>query len=374
MTSRSLLGGALALAACTSQRQLVLSIDTTAGVPCDIDRIRLVATATGTTTVEQSLKGARLPVSITLLDDTPNGSFEVDIVALKGEIEVMHARGPLQFTSDRDVEAVLLEPTCTAAAPCAVADAIAAAAAPAAPAAECGANVTRYSASAGLDSHQEACTVPGAMHVLDDGSAAPVRLMSVEPALLDAGFQFYGRPIRQIWVSKDGYLSFTKDSPDPGTVILPGPFDRDIERLGLPPPRQSVMAFWDSLTLSSAGVCYALVGATRNRQLLVTWAGACLATDCGSDDLNFTIMLEESTQRIAFTYGKMSAGNDDRARGLTATVGLVNDATGCPSYECTLETGLCQDGRTPCGYSQVFSNTRQDAGVQRMQFMPIIDP
>ena len=63
MSSRWFVTGSLALVACTSPRQLVLSIDTTAGVPCDIDRIRIVATSLKTTTFERSLVGAHLPVT-----------------------------------------------------------------------------------------------------------------------------------------------------------------------------------------------------------------------------------------------------------------------------------------------------------------------
>jgi len=137
-------------------------------------------------------------------------------------------------------------------------------------------------------------------------------------------------------------------------------------------------AFWDSLILGAQGVCYELKG----QQLRMTWEHACLVHEveqpCPSADntnnLNFTITLDASNQRVVLTYGTMSAGNRDRQQGATATVGLVNDATGCPVEECALATGLCQDGVTPCGYSQVFSNTVQMPGVQSIQFTPIVDP
>jgi hypothetical protein len=374
MTSRWLLAGSLALASCTEPRQIVLSIDTTAGIPCDIDHIRVIAKAAGMTTFEQSLKDVRLPANVTLLDDTPNGSFQVDIFGLKGDVEVMHTSGPLRFSDHKAIESVLLEPRCTPDAPCALSDAMANSAAAPVPRIACGANVTRYEASRAIDSPVEACQVPGAGKVLDGGSTGPVRLMNLEAALLGSDFQFYGRPIHQIWVAKDGYLSFTQDNPDPNHAALPGPFDRDIKHLGPPPPQQSVMAFWSSLSLSPAGICYALEGSPKHQQLRVTWTHACLTDVCISDNLNFTIMLEESSHRVVLTYGPMTAGNADGARGINATVGLVNDATGCPSEECALTTGLCKDGVTPCGYSQVFSNTLQESGVQNMQFVPIVDP
>jgi len=376
MISRCLFVGALALAACTNARQIVLSIDTTAGVPCDIDRIRVVATAAGTTTIDQTLKGERLPVSVTLLDDTPNGNIQVDIFGYKGDIEVMHATGPLQFSSHRVDEPVLLEPTkCRPDAPCPLSEAMAAGAeSPSAARLACGANVARYSASAGLDSFVDACQVPNSGKVLMTGSSVPVRLPDLEPALLASGFQFYGRPIHRIWVAKNGYIAFSQDNPDPNGVLLPGPLDRDIRHAGAAPPQQSVMVFWDMLTLHPTGVCYELDGAPKSQQLRVTWNGACLTTVCATDNLNFTITLEETTGRIALTYGTMAAGNPEGARGINATVGLVNDATGCPAEDCSLATGLCKDGVMSCGYSQVFSNTLQDPGAPNMQFVPVADP
>jgi hypothetical protein len=375
MISRCLIAGALALlaGACTNSRQLVLSIDATAGVPCDIDRIRVVATAAGTTTVDQTLKGERLPVSITLLDDTPSGSFQVDITAYKGDVEVMRTRGPLAFRSRRTVESVLLTRTCMPEAPCELAEAMAAAEAPPDTGeVACGANVTRYLATPALDTTMDACQVPGAGNALVTDSAVPVRLVDLE--LATAGFEFYGRPVRQIWVSKDGYLSFTEDSPDPDGGRLPGPFDLDIIHAGAAPPRQSVMAFWDTLSLGPLGVCYEIDGDPGFRQLRVTWNHACLTTICTSDNLNFTIALDEHGHGVEITYGTMTASNMDGARGLTATAGLVNDATGCPADKCALDTGLCEGGRTPCGYSQVFSKRLQDPAPPSMQFTPVVDP
>jgi hypothetical protein len=375
MTSRWLLAGALALAGCTSPRQLILAIDSTASVPCDIDRIRIVATAAGTTMFDQVLEGTRLPVHIALLDDTPNGSFQLEISGFKGNAEVMQVSGPLQFTGNRVTKKVLLDSRCTRNAPaCTLDAAIAAAEAPVESRAECAANVTRYTASSAVDSPIDACTVVGAQRALTDGSTAPVRLTGLENKLASSDFQFYGRPVRQIWVSKDGYISFTANSPDPDNTFSPGPFDGDINQTGLAPPPQSVMAFWETFVPRPSGVCYELAGEPPSQQLRVTWQRACLVAPCGSDNLNFTILLEEAAHRVVLTYGQMTSDDADRALGLKATVGLVNDATGCPVDECTLETGLCKDGHTACGYSQVFSNTVQSSGLKNMQFLPVVDP
>lgn len=379
MSSRWLLAGALALAACTEPRQLVLSIDTTVGIPCDIDHIRITAKASGTTTFERSLQGARLPISVTLLDDTPDGNFEVEVSGLKDNDEVMRVSGPLQFGSKKTTKTILLDPKCTAdAPPCTPDDATSTGAAgPVTARATC-----RYGGSSALDifDHDNACTATGTKHgnVQFDSTHAPVRLMDLESTLASSGFQFYGHPINQIWVAKDGYISFTQDSPDPSGVLMPGSLDRNVAHMGEPPPVQSVMAFWDTLSLSSSGICYDLGGVPGNQVLSLTWSHACFL-DCTSDDLNFSITLEERTQRVVLTYGTMTAGNEDRARGATATAGLVHDAIGCPADECQLATGLCKDGVTPCGYSQVFSEAVQmpkdpNMQVPNMQFVPIANP
>jgi len=367
MIPRSLVVATLAAAACSAPHQITLSIDTAAGVPCDIDRIRVVATATGTATEDHRLSGAQLPVSVTLLDDTPSGNFQLTISAFKGDVEVMRTSGPLRFSDHGATEAVWLDPRCTPDAPCMLADSMAAGASPPVDARF----ACRYGATPGLETFVDACNAPGFTSVLTSGSPVPVRLTALEPELLASQFQFYGRPIRQIWVARDGYLSFAPDNPDPTGVLTPGALDRDINHLGQPPPQQSVMAFWDTLTLRANGVCYSLQGDAPNQQLRVTWEHVCLTSVCGADDLNFTITVDEGSQRVVIAYGTMSAASSDGAHGGNATVGLVNDATGCPADECALDTGLCKDKVTPCGYSQVFSKAVQSPGVPNTQFVPI---
>lgn len=372
MISRWLLAGSVALVACTKPRQLVLSIDTLAGIPCDIDRIRVTATASGTATFERSLQGARLPIDVTLLDDTPDGNFQLEVSGLKGNDEVMRVSGPLQFGSKKTTETIMLDPKCTPGAQaCTPADAASAGASGQLAAR----SLCRYSASPALDPFYNACTGTGAKHgnVQFDSTHAPARLMDVEDTLASSGFRLYGHPIDRIWVAEDGYLSFIQNSPDPSGVLQPGPLDRNVAHMGEPPPVQSVMAFWDMLSLSSSGICYDLGGMPGNQVLSLTWSHACF-TDCTSDDLNFSVTLEERTQRVVLTYGTMRAGNDDRAHGVTATAGLVHDAIGCIAKECQLATGLCGDGVTPCGYSQVFSEKVQMQEVPNMQFVPIANP
>jgi hypothetical protein len=355
----------LALIACTSSRQIELSIDTTAGVPCGIDRVRVTAAAT---TFERSLEGVELPLAITLLDGTPDGSFDLEVSGLRGDTEIMRVSGSMAFRDHEVGNTVVLDPACTPTAPCKLADVMSPGRAK-----PVGSGFCRYAGSAGLESSESACGVPEQVAIHPE--TGPVRLTELEAMLASSHFQFYGRPIRQIWVAIDGYLSFAEGNPDPGGILTPGPLDRNITGMGSPPPQQSIFGFWDVLNRGrvDSQVCYAVQGAADQRRLLVTWAHLCVAQPCPTDDLNFTIAIEESSHKIWLTYGKMVAGNPDRALGINATVGLVDDATGCPADECALETGLCKDRRTPCGYSQVFSNTVQSPTVPKMHFAPILN-
>jgi hypothetical protein len=378
MTSTWWLAISLALAACTDPRRLVLSIDTNAGVPCDIDRVRIRASASETTTFDRSLDARHLPLSVTLLDETADGSFDVEVIGLQGEDEVMRVSGSLQFGAREVAQPVMLDLKCTSGVDCALSGTVAggSAAPPSSARFQCGPSVLRYAAAMTSGDSTDACSVPTphAGKVLMDGSRGPVRLIDLEPLLPGFGFQFYGQPIHQIWVGRDGYVSFGRDTPDPNGDLAAGPFDRNLRKTGAPPPPRSVMAFWDKMAMSSLGVCYELDGAPGAQVLRVAWTHACLTQPCGSDNLNFMITLDESNQQIVLSYGTMTATPQERAEGATATVGLVHDATGCPVDQCVLDTGLCKDGATPCGYSQVSSNTVHPGGVPKMVFTPVAAP
>lgn len=366
----------LVLVACTEPRTLVLSIDTNAGIPCDIDRIRIRATAAGTTMLERAVAGAELPITVTLLDDTPSGSFTLDVTGLQGNAEVMRVSGPLRFSDREVIQPVMLDATCGVDPPCPLPDAVPpGSTAPPSPARfQCGPTVRRYAPSTTLEGFVDACSIP-APHtgkVLMDASRKTARLDDLESVLPGFGFQFFGKPIHQIWVGRDGYISFGHDDPDPNGDIAPGPFDRGLRQIGPPPPPRSVFAFWDRLTLGADGVCYELEGQPTSQVLRVTWSHACVTDSCAPGNLNFTITLDESTQRVVLAYVPIVNGTDQENGG-SATVGLVDEAPGCTVDQCTFETGLCADGVTPCGYSQVFSNAVQANGVPNMQFVPVAE-
>jgi hypothetical protein len=378
---RWLVGALLVAAACgNSHKQIVLSVDTTAGIPCDIDHIRIRANRSQDSVLVKDISDVRnLPVTLRLSDETSDGMFDLEITGLKGTTEVLRASGHLAFGSgSQDLAShVVLDQTCTIGTPCALPDLTQFASAPPPVTARfvCGDNVRRYMPSPAVETFSDACTVPGANTgmVLNDGSHGAKTLPLPDTALSGFGFRFYGRPVRQIWADGNGYISFTTANPDPGNDRDPGSFDRDLINMGVPPPPQSAMVFWDTLTVSSTGVCYALEGPPGTQKLRITWKSTCQTQVCTQDSLNFTIILDEHTQRISFTYGDMIATNMSRAQGATATVGLVNDAKGCRVSDCALMTGLCKDGITACGYTQVFSNMPQTPRIQNVQFDPIVD-
>ncbi len=374
MTPKLCLMGALAVAACSSPRQIILSIDTTVGVPCDIDRIRVRAIGSDTATFERELGNVRLPIIINLADETSDGTFDLEVTGLKGDVEVLRAEGPLVFGNSDLAENLVLESSCTMDAPCELTE-LTTNVRPPPPVTsrfQCGDAVARYTKSAGAESFRDACVVPGANtgSVLLDGKRGAEKLGLSDEALGNFKFRFYGQPIRQIWAHEDGYIAFTQDNPDAANNLDPGPLDRDILRIGVPPPRQSIMVFWDQLTLTS-GVCYALEGPPGTQKLRITWAKTCQTQACVNDRLNFTIVLDERTQRVSLTYGEMVTATASRAQGSTATVGIVNDAKGCAVSECNSNTGLCADGVTACGYNQAFSNTPQMPRIADIQFEPV---
>lgn len=369
---------ALGSSACSDPRQIILSIDTTAGIPCDMDKIRVRATGSKASTYEKSLAGARLPLSITIDDGTDSGNFELQVSGMKGDTEVLRATGALQFGEAGTLAAnVVLEPTCTPERPCALPALIpyVAPPAPVASRSECSGAVRRYKTAPTAETYRDVCTVPGANagKVLTGGARGAALLPLDATALAGFTFDFYGRPIRQIWAHEDGYISFGPNNPDAMNDLDPGSFDRDLLGTGVPPPQQSVMVFWDGLTLGTSGVCYALEGAPGTQKLRVSWTRTCQVAACTSDNLNFSIVLDERTNRISLSYGEMTAGVVERAQGATATSGIVNAATGCPVSQCALATGLCSDGLTPCGYQQLFSKMPQLPRVADVGFEPVVE-
>jgi hypothetical protein len=363
----------LALAACTDRKQLVLSIDTTAGIPCDIDHIRVRATASHTSMFEQDVTGGQLPLTVTLSDETAQGNFTLDVIGIKAGNEVLSATGPVEFGKGDLSAAIMLDPTCTTTSPCSLPMLMARGAAPAVTAhSQC---VGRYTAAVDPNPvFQDACTSVGdnVGHVLTDGTKRVEEMSMLAGVLAQSDFRFYGRAVRHVWANQYGYIAFGTNNPDSTNTLFPGPLDSGITMAAAAPPQQAAMGFWDMLTLNTNGVCYAVSGDPGRRRLRVTWKQVCPGATCTTDRLSLTFTLEEDdAQRVLFTYDKLLAGASERLRGGNATIGLVRQADGCPATRCSVATGLCDDG-VPCGYTQISSNVAQPV-LQSWIFTPVVD-
>lgn len=370
---------AVCLAACASHKEITLSIDTTAGVPCDIDAIQISAKGATQSTLTRAISPGTLPLTITLSDETSDNGFQLDVVGLKANHPVLRKSGQLAFNGD--IAYVMLEPECLAGldTPCQLPALVAdtTPAPPAAPRYGCGA-VARYIPQPGAAVFLDTCKLPVDTTTPNNLTGAvpfaanhePVEITDLEPLLADAKFRFYGQPIHHVWVDRHGYLSVGETTPDVGNSHPPLAFDDKDHQ----PPTQAMMVFWDNLTASDQGVCYSLDGEPGIRTLRVTWSNTCLVDTCSpNESLNFTAVLYEHTQRVDFTYGAMTSANANSAAGATATVGIVNQAPGCMVDQCDRTTGLCKDGKTPCSYVEVFSKAAQAGGVQNVGFEPMFD-
>ena len=340
--------------------EIVVTIDSAFGVPCTIDALHIEATGAGATVATDIAIGdADLPGSITLVPRTTGGEVTVAVTGMRGGAPFATARGAARFDQDDSLELrFVLDRSCVPG-PC--------------PAVGVG-------GFAGLPARQprRGCGERGyawhdALFVMRDACA--MHAASMASALLDADereaasplspavpfpFRFYGAPVTQIWAGTNGYLGLGETRPNALTAAVGA--SRSLGEPGF--PGKGVLAFWDDLRTGPSGVCFAVSGEFPDRMLWITWKEACFGPSdpmCGGDEagaLTFGAALEETTDRIYVGYRAMTAaiGNVDRARGLTAVIGVTDAAPrGCPDNLCSTG-GVCQDG-TPCGYTQVSSRT-----------------
>lgn len=204
---------------------------------------------------------------------------------------------------------------------------------------------------------QDACVLAGNQTAIN----ASQNEVEIAPEFEGASpfpFCFYGKQIEGFWVGDNGYVGLGLQPPNALAASVGDPHPLDVS--GLPEP--GILPFWENLRAGSDGVCVALTEAAPNRILWVTWKGACIdqGVPCsGASDLTFSVGIEETSHKIYFGYPSMMGSTtnlQDRADGLTATIGVVNDGEpGCPVDECNTE-GRCPDS-TPCGYTQFSAQT-----------------
>ena len=358
---------AAALAGCLPQKaatEVVVTVDTTFGVPCTIDALRFEITGPGgTVTQDVALTGTELPGSITLVADSPDRDTVTVSGLRQGEV-FAQAQSEVTFQDRDSVELrFVLDRDCLAA-PCPAVGIGAYSELPA-PLPKRGCGATAYAWQPSVFEMRDACEMAAA--------DAPTTILrdideredpSPYPAMPFA-FDFYGEPVTKIWVGTNGYLGFGDTQPNALQANV-----NSARPLGDPDgfPTRGALPFWNNLRTGPDGVCFATTGAFPDRVLWITWQKACFAsstvTMCGAladGVLTFGVALEETSDRIYFGYPQMTGAGSttDAAQGVDATIGITSNAPkACPATECGTD-GRCASGE-PCGYTQISAQTALD--------------
>lgn len=350
------------MAGCGEPTEVVIFVDTTLGVPCQIDQIEITVKGAGGETETRLADPAEGPQSLTVLRDGSGAAFDLTVRGLKRGVEVARSEGRQTFLDEsRQSISVVLSEACTMAT-CNVAGGASTFTVPVASTRlDCTGVSDHYSVrTATFISAVNACDVGVNLQSFDSfGSGAELTLTdsTLLTALESFDFRFYGRKMEQLWVADDGYVSFGASAPGAlaNTVAL-----GDLASAGA--PDLSVVAFWDSMYVEPGvgEVCVALVGSPGEATLWITWSRLRFQQGA-ADDLTFSVGLEESTNDVIVSFITMNAATlQSKANGGEAAVGIRGAIEpACPTTECS-SSGLCTDG-TPCGYTQYFANQVQSS-------------
>jgi len=188
-------------------------------------------------------------------------------------------------------------------------------------------NVGRYGGGImnGLYSVSDSNAPGGPSYSFTDISASgtALNLGTSGSSLQETGFDFtfYGRTHSQVFVSSEGYLTFTDNSTtDRANQPLPDEGD----------PHDAVFPFWNDLEQGAGNVYVQTLGSAPNRRFVVQYDGVrvCDITfNCSNftDAATFQVILEEGTNSILFQYEDVET--DPRTRGNGATVGISGPET-----------------------------------------------
>lgn len=352
--------------------EIVVTIDTTFGVPCTIDALHVEVTGDGApVAADIAIGDADLPGSITLVPKGDPRAVTVTVAAMRSGAVFATASDVARFDRDSSLELrFVLDRSCVPG-PCpAVGVGDYTALPQGQPRRGCGDH--GYAWRDTLFVMRDACAMRepsmGAVLVNVDEKEQ----MSPLAGGMPFPFRFYGAPVTQVWAGSNGYIGLGDTAPAALNANVGA--SRSLGMAGF--PGKGVLAFWDDLHTGPYGVCFAMSGEAPDRILWITWKEACFAAvgkACGTPDLgslSFGIALEETTDRIYVGYRTMVAtqGNVDRAKGFTATIGVTNAAPrGCAANLCSAD-GVCQDG-TPCGYTE-FSSRRTLSPLPALEFDP----
>ncbi len=363
---------AMTVACSLSPAEVVVTIDTTFGVPCTVDKLVIAVTTSSGRTQSETVfvTDDDLPGSLAIVDDS-SGQLEIRVDAFLGDLPVASAEQLVEPVAESSSEVrFLLDPSC-APGPC-----------PAvrigdykqlpqrAPRALCGREA--YQVTNSLIPPRNACITDTLARVLVGGADEAEAESPLDPKVPFPLF-FYGAPIQNLWVGDNGYLAFSREAPGAVTEEIGDP-----RSLGEPGayPAAGVLAFWDKLITGQSGVCFSVLGDAPNRILWITWERACFQGfgSCGGapegGSLTFSIGLEETTNKIIVGYHTMTAAppNDDRASGQSATIGVTSGRpAACAANEC--DSGMCPSGEA-CGYTEASSATIR-ASLDTLEFAPV---
>jgi hypothetical protein len=372
---------ALCLTHCANPTEILVTMDTTLGVPCQVDTLRLIVTGDGEDIVREAPASAGLS-SATLVRASGGDAVSVTLQGIKRGIVVATAEATARFSDRESLQLPLVLTDACIAAPCDQADQLVPLAfSEPATRVSCDNFAERYRVSdqtglleivnacdlGGLDEYQEFTNVRNS-----DVQITDEELLAKLP---EFDFYYYGQKVSQLWMADDGYLSFGATAEEATLnnvtnidgILSPGH------------PQNAVLPFWSSLSLRPDGgkMCAVLQSAGDQSTLWMTWKKACLQAVCAAgDELTFSVGLEEGSNRVTIAFDKMnSTASPQLAAGLEAVVGIVGpgEELGCDAASCSDE-GLCADGTTPCGFTQVFSREAQSGNWPAIYvFTPVID-
>ena len=329
---------AIVVAGCGDRTEIVITVDTTLGVPCAMNRIALEV---GDDRSERPLDPHDLPGTFVVLPG--DQSVRATVIATRAGDPVASAFGTIAPVDGEARELrFVLDRSCVPG-PCAPVARGEFVDLPPPLAHRSCAGVGYAVDDEPIVAVRDACAIAGATHHLRDASDAE------EAVALPFGFQLYDREVSTAWLGVNGYVAFEEAATPTRASSVNGAPDF---------PRPGILPFWDDLRTSGEGICVATSGSAPSRILWITWKRACfgntLACPAVDVELTFSVGLEETTHRLFIGYLTMRSP-DARAQGQFATIGVRDrGGIGCQPAQCI--DGTCPD-RAACGFTQYASNT-----------------